>query len=158
MLQMAIGSSRTSPIRVSPHGNAAGLKCGKAFGAVIDIPKTFKLINVPVIKTHAARKFTASLKHFYGILSMADGQQSWRHYQGLGKPAVRWLHLFVPPCCTLLMQYGSLIFFRGYPAEATYRTNQLMASQDPVALDYCLAGSSPYPVDNNQADHRKMPN
>jgi hypothetical protein len=40
-----------------------------------------KLINVPILKHHdtGGSEITASLKHFYGVLSMADGQSRYRH-------------------------------------------------------------------------------
>ena len=39
-----------------------------------------KLINLPVLKTHAGTGITGALKHTYGILSMADGSSGIRHY------------------------------------------------------------------------------
>ncbi len=37
----------------------------------------------------------------------------------------------------------------GYPATSTFRANQLLASQDPVALDYWAAKSVLFPIDSN---------
>lgn len=37
----------------------------------------------------------------------------------------------------------------GYPSSATFRANQLLASQDPVALDYWAARNVLYSVDSN---------
>jgi hypothetical protein len=41
----------------------------------------------------------------------------------------------------------------GYPASATFRANTLVASQDPVALDYWTAKHILYPYDNNDRHH-----
>jgi hypothetical protein len=37
----------------------------------------------------------------------------------------------------------------GYPASTTFRANQILASQDPVALDYWAAKYILYPIDEN---------
>ena len=46
--------------------------------------RNLKLINVPVLKHHdtGGSEFTACLKHMYGLVSMMDGQSSFRHYRG----------------------------------------------------------------------------
>jgi hypothetical protein len=41
----------------------------------------------------------------------------------------------------------------GYPASTTFRTNQIVAGQDPVALDYWAAKYILFPVDNNPRHH-----
>jgi hypothetical protein len=38
----------------------------------------------------------------------------------------------------------------GYPAETTTRLNQLLASRDPVALDYWASKHLLYPIDKNR--------
>jgi hypothetical protein len=38
----------------------------------------------------------------------------------------------------------------GYPAETTTRLDQLLASRDPVALDYWGSKHLLYPIDNNK--------
>jgi hypothetical protein len=48
------------------------------------------------------------------------------------------------------VSYASLT---GYPPNTTYRTNQVLASQDPVALDYWAAKYILYPIDNNPRHH-----
>ena len=42
---------------------------------------------------------------------------------------------------------------KGFPAQATFRTNQILASQDPVAFDYWAAKNVLYPIDNNSRHH-----
>ncbi len=50
----------------------------------------------------------------------------------------------------------SHLSLKGYPAETTTRTNQLMAGQDPVALDFCAAKHILYPVDRNPRHHPRF--
>jgi hypothetical protein len=41
----------------------------------------------------------------------------------------------------------------GFPENTTFRANQILASQDPVALDYWAAKYILYPIDNNPRHH-----
>ena len=115
--------------------------------------QNLKLINVPVLKTHGGSHITASLKHLYGVLSMSDGQSPSRHYTGLGNTCGKMVVSVRTPVLNIIdavwVSYASL---RGFPADTTYRANQLLASQDPVALDYWAAKYVMYPIDNNP-DH-----
>ena len=112
--------------------------------------QNLKLINVPVLKHHEGSQITASLKHVYGILSMSDGNSSVRHYGGLGNACGKMMVSVRTPVLNILdavwVSYSSLM---GYPAGTTYRANQILASQDPVALDYWGAKHVIYPVDYN---------
>jgi hypothetical protein len=114
--------------------------------------QNLKLINVPVLKHHdtGGSEITAALKHVYGILSMADGQSSFRHYSGLGETCGKMMVSVATPVLNIIdaiwVSYSSL---KGYPASTTFRANQILASQDPVALDYWAAKDVLYPIDNN---------
>ncbi len=116
--------------------------------------QNLKLINVPVLKTHGGSRITASLKHLYGVLSMSDGQSAARHYSGLGNTCGKMVVSVRTPVLNILdaiwVSYASL---QGFPADTTYRSNQLLASQDPVALDYWAAKYVMYPIDNNPDHH-----
>jgi uncharacterized protein (DUF362 family) len=115
-----------------------------------------KLINVPVLKHHdeGGSEITASLKHFYGLVSMKDGHSDYRHYEGLGVTCGKMVVSVRAPVLNIVdaiwVSHRSLA---GYPADKTFRANQLMASQDPVALDYCAAKYIIYPIDNNARHH-----
>jgi hypothetical protein len=120
--------------------------------------QNLKLINVPVLKDHGGSQFTASLKHFYGILSMSDGHSPERHFTNLGKTCGKMVVSVRPPVLNIIdatwVSYSSLA---GYPVDTTFRANTIMASQDPVALDYCAARDILYPIDRNpkhNPDHR----
>ena len=111
-----------------------------------------KLINVPVLKHHdqGGSEITGALKHMYGLVSMSDGQSGFRHYTGLGETCGKMMVTVHTPVLNIMdaiwVSQGAL---GGYPASATTRTNQIVASQDPVAVDYWAAQHILYPVDNN---------
>lgn len=113
--------------------------------------QNLKLINVPVLKHHGGSRLTASLKHVYGILSMKDGNGgTYRHYSGLGETCGKMMASVRTPVLNLLDAiWVSHRAVAGYPEDATFRANQLLASQDPVALDYWAAKYILYPIDGN---------
>lgn len=116
--------------------------------------QNIKLINVPVLKTHKGSEITASLKHFYGLVSMSDGHSAERHYEGLGNTCGKMVVSVRPPVLNIVDAiWVSHLALSGYPADKTFRANQIMASQDPVALDYCAAKYIIYPIDNNPNHH-----
>jgi Domain of unknown function (DUF362)/Viral BACON domain len=122
--------------------------------------RNLKLINVPVLKHHdtGGSEITASLKHFYGVVSMADGQSSGRHYGMLGETCGKMVASVATPVLNIVdaiwVSHRSLT---GNPAATTFRANQLLASQDPVALDYWAAKSILYPIDSNFRHHPDYP-
>jgi hypothetical protein len=122
--------------------------------------RKLKLINVPVLKHHdtGGSEITASLKHVFGILTMSDGQSGERHYQNLGAACGKMFVAVRTPVLNILdciwVSYKSIT---GYPANTTFRANQLLASQDPVALDVCGAKHVLYPIDSNERHHPDFP-
>jgi uncharacterized protein (DUF362 family) len=114
--------------------------------------QNLKLINVPVLKYHdtGGSEITSSLKHYYGIVSMSDGQSGFRHYGGLGETCGKMMVSVRTPVLNIVdatwVSYSSLA---GYPASTTFRANQILASQDPVALDYWAAKYIMYPISQN---------
>jgi hypothetical protein len=119
--------------------------------------QNIRLINVPVLKYHdtGGSEITASLKHLYGVVSMADGQGGFRHYTGLGETCGKMMASVRTPVLNIIdaiwVSHSSL---SGYPANTTFRANQLIASQDPVALDFWAAKYILYPVSGN---YRHLP-
>jgi uncharacterized protein (DUF362 family) len=111
-----------------------------------------KLINVPVRKHHdtGGSEITGTLKHMHGLVSMSDGQSGFRHYGGLGETCGKMMVTVHTPVLNIMdaiwVSQGAV---EGYPAGATFRANQIVASQDPVALDYWAAKYIFYPIDNN---------
>ncbi len=122
--------------------------------------QNLKLINVPVLKHHdtGGSEITASLKHFYGIVSMSDGQSGARHYSALGETCGKMIVSVITPVLNIIdaiwVSHQSLT---GNPATTTFRANQLLASQDPVALDYWAAKYVLYPIDSNFRHHPDHP-
>jgi uncharacterized protein (DUF362 family) len=115
--------------------------------------QNLKLINIPVLKYHdtGGSEITASLKHFYGVVSMADGQSGFRHYGGLGETCGKMVVSIRTPVLNIIdaiwVSHSSLA---GWPAATTLRANQILASQDPVALDYWAAKYILYPLSGSQ--------
>ena len=122
--------------------------------------QNLKLINVPVLKHHdtGGSEITASLKHVYGIVSMADGQSSFRHYQGLGETCGKMMASVCTPVLNIMdaiwVSHRSLA---GHPTSAPFQAQQIVASQDPVALDYWSAKKIIYPIDKNDRHHPDFP-
>jgi hypothetical protein len=123
-----------------------------------DYTQNLKLINVPVLKYHdtGGSEMTASLKHFYGVVSMADGYSNFRHYSGLGETCGKMVVSVRTPVLNIIdATWVSFSSLSGYPANTTSRANQILACQDPVALDYWASKYVLYPISNNS---RHLPN
>lgn len=113
-----------------------------------------KLINIPVLKHHGGSGITGALKSFYGVLSMSDGHKRERHYDQLGHHCGRMIGQVRAPVLTILdCIWVSLTDHAGYPPEITRRLDTLVASGDPVALDYWASKHLLYPLDNNEEHH-----
>jgi uncharacterized repeat protein (TIGR02543 family) len=147
------------PCFTTPRGHRVELKEGTwSEGAW---HPNLKLINVPVLKHHdiGGSEITASLKLVYGLVSMADGMSSFRHYGGLGETCGTMMAEVRTPVLNILdavwVSHGAL---KGYPEEATRRLNRVAASQDPVALDRWAAQDILYPIDRNSRHHPDHPN
>ncbi len=106
-----------------------------------------KLINLPVLKTHAGTGITGALKHTYGILSMADGSAGIRHYSESGTQCGKvWGLVRAPDLNIVDCIWVSPDSLAGYPESTTYRANTLLAGIDPVALDYYGGKHILYPL------------
>jgi len=113
-----------------------------------DYEKRLKVINMPVLKTHSVYGVTASLKHYMGVQSQGEGQPGLANGHstvatgGMGTLMVEtglptlniidavWVNANPPPFSGM----GP-----GTPYNQATRVNVLMASADPVALDYWAA-------------------
>ena len=109
-----------------------------------------KLINVPVLKHHGGSGTTGAVKHVYGLLSMARGDHAARHYSRLGEHCGLMLTRVRTPIINILdCTWVSHANLAGTPPETTTRVDRLLASTDPVALDYWAAKHVLYPIDRN---------
>ncbi len=112
-----------------------------------------KLINFPVLKHHdvGVSEITGAIKHMYGLVSMEDGQSSFRHYGGLGETCGKMMVSVQTPVLNIVDAiWVSHLSLDGRPESTPFRANTLVASQDPVALDYHAAEYILYPIDNNE--------
>ena len=140
------------PCFTTAKGNRIELKEGIFNGTGYN--ENLKLINVPVLKHHGGCGITGALKSFYGVLSMADGKSDERHYARLGQHCGEMIALIRTPVINILdCIWVSQVGWAGYPPQNTTRLNQLLASIDPVALDYWAAKYLLYPIDNNKEHH-----
>ena len=113
-----------------------------------------KLINVPVLKHHGGCGITGAVKNFYGVLSMFDGNKEERHYDQLGRHCGELIGQVRAPVLSILdCIWVSLTALAGYPPETTRRLDTLLASRDPVALDYWVSKYLLYPIDGNEEHH-----
>ena len=140
------------PCFTTSKGNRIELKEGIWNGKSFD--ENLKLVNVPVLKHHMGCGITGALKSCYGVVSMSDGGYADRHYENLGHQCGEMFASVRAPVINILdcvwVSQGGLA---GYPAENTARLDQLLASVDPVALDYWAAKHVLYPIDNNAEHH-----
>jgi hypothetical protein len=107
-----------------------------------------KIINLPVLKSHGSYGVTASLKHYMGVQSQGEDQAGLANGHstvatgGMGTLMVEtglptlniidaiWINANPPP---------SSMSGPNTPYDRATRVNVLMASTDPVALDYWAA-------------------
>ncbi len=140
------------PCFTTVGGNRVELKEGIWNGSGYD--GNLKLINVPVLKHHGGCGITGALKSYYGILSMADGYRGERHYEKIGKHLGEMVAKVRAPTLNIMdCIWVTPVMWAGYPPENTTRLNQLLASVDPVALDYWASKHLLYPIDGNEEHH-----
>jgi len=137
------------PCFTTAKGKRVELREGVWNGAGYD--ENLKLVNVPVLKHHNGCGITGALKSFYGVLSMSDGGFGARHYRGLGQHCGEMIAKVRAPMINVLdCIWVSQDALAGYPPESTTRLDQLLASTDPVALDYWATKHLLYPIDENK--------
>lgn len=142
------------PCFTTPGGRRVELREGIWTGS--GYGQNLKLINVPVLKHHdiGGSEITASLKHMYGLLSIEDGvSNEYRHYAGLGETCGKMISARAPVLNIIDAIWVSHKSLDGRPVSATHQANTLVASQDPVALDYWAAKHVLYPIDGNPRHH-----
>ena len=89
---------------------------------------------------------------------MWDGYKGFRHYGGLGETCGKmFVSVHTPVLNIMDAIWVSQSARSGYPASATHRADTIVASQDPVALDYWTAKYVLYPIDNDERHHPDFP-
>jgi hypothetical protein len=85
---------------------------------------------------------------------MADGNKEARHYEDLGIHCGEMIGKVRAPVLNILdCIWVSQASLAGYPAGTTTRLNQILASVDPVAMDYWATKHILYPIDKNEEHH-----
>jgi hypothetical protein len=140
------------PCFTTTKGNRVELREGVWNGS--DHDGNLRLINVPVLKHHDGCGVTGAVKNYYGILSMADGWRQERHYEKIGNHCGDMIAKVRAPTLNILdCIWVTQVKWAGYPPESTTRLNNLLASVDPVALDYWASKHLLYPIDGNEEHH-----
>lgn len=138
------------------YGTRVSLRYGQWTGSGYDNGRV-KFINVPVLKDHGYAGVTCSIKHFMGVQDLYKGTQEPPHSamvnQGiLGKVMLvaRYPDLNIADAVWVTPAGGP-----NGPYERAVRLDRLLASRDPVALDYYCAKYVLMPV---SGDPRHDPN
>jgi uncharacterized protein (DUF362 family) len=98
-----------------------------------------KIINVPVLKTHSTYGVTASVKHYMGVVSQSlTGAHSTVDRGGMGTEMVETRYPVLNILDAIWINPTPLNGPSTSYREAT-RINVLIASTDPIALDYWAA-------------------
>ncbi len=112
--------------------------------------KRLKIINVPVLKSHSVYSVTASVKHYMGVQSEGDAV-SGGLANGHSKVGTGGMGTLMTETAMPTLNIIDAIWINANPPgsgwrcgpstpyEAATRVNVLMASTDPVALDYWAA-------------------
>ena len=110
--------------------------------------KRLKIINIPVLKSHSGYGVTASLKHYMGVQSQGEGQSGLAN--GHSTVATGGMGTLMVETGLPTLNIIDAVWVNANPSpfsgagpstpynQAT-RVNVLMASTDPVALDYWAA-------------------
>ncbi len=132
------------------YGTRISLRHGQWTGTGYDNARV-KLINMPVLKDHSLAGVTCSLKHFMGVQDLYQGTQNPPHTPMVSEGILAKLMLTgrYPD-----LNLGVAIWVcpaggPNSPYESAVRLDRLLASRDPVALDYYCGKHVLYPVTGN---------
>jgi hypothetical protein len=119
------------------YGTQISLRHGQWTGSGYDNARV-KLLNVPVLKDHGGPGVTNALKHFMGVQDLYQGTQNAPHGPMVSEGILAKLML-VARYPDLNISDAIWICPAGgpnSPYESAVRVDRLLASKDPVALDY----------------------
>ena len=132
-----IGSNVSYPKFVTGRGTCVSLKYGIWDGASYDRSR-LKLINVPVLKSHSSLGATAAVKHFMGVPSIHMTTDVHNDLM-VGGFMGRMMNETVYPCLNIIDAIWTSPSHPTGPAAPyglAVRTDMLLASTDPVVLDW----------------------
>ncbi len=132
-----VGGNISYPKFVTGRGTCVSLKHGIWDGARYDRSR-LKLINIPVLKSHHALGATAAVKNFMGVPSihMTEDVHNDLMLRGF---CGRVMNETVFPCLNIIDAVWTSPSHPTGPAapySRAVRTDMLLASRDPVMLDY----------------------
>jgi len=132
------------------YGTKISLRYGYWNGSSYDNNRV-KFLNVPVLKDHSLAGVTASVKHFMGVQDLYQGTQNPPHdamrTQGIfGKVMLtaRYPDLNIVDAIWVTPAGGP-----NGPYNQAVRLNRILASRDPIALDYFCGKYVLMPVSGN---------
>ena len=146
----------TYPKITTPFGTRIDLKNGIWNGSAYE--DRLRLVSIPVLKDHGGAWVTGALKLSYGLLSMDLAPQgSGYHYSRLGEATgtiwsnVRRADIHIVDAIYSVTNGGP--YCGTYNEGVAPRTATLLASLDPVALDYMASKYILYPVSGDPLHH-----
>ena len=125
------------PKFTTTYGTQISLRNGQWTGSGYDNDRV-KLINLPVLKDHGGPGVTNALKHFMGVQDLYQGTQNAPHTPMVTEGILAKLML-VARYPDLNISDAIWVCPAGgpnSPYESAVRLDRLLASRDPVALDY----------------------
>jgi hypothetical protein len=132
------------------YGTRISLRHGLWNGSAYDNGNV-KLINVPVLKDHALAGVTCCVKHFMGVQDLWRGTSEAPHTPMISEGilarlmlAARYPDLNVVDAIWVTPAGGP-----SAPYERAVRVDKLLASTDPIALDYYCAKNVLLPLSGN---------
>lgn len=137
------------PIFTTKFGTRISLKDGVWKDGRYDKSK-LKFINMPVLKSHSLMGVTAAVKHYMGVLSTSLCNDGFDQHEGMVYEGLmgRMMAQVIYPDLNILDANYIGVSSRG-PAssyESAYRAGIVLASKDPVALDYYAGKYILYPL------------
>jgi hypothetical protein len=137
----------TSPVFNTSGGKRVDFRRGVWTGTGYDDSK-FKVLNVPILKTHRAAGVTGALKNYFGVISIDWFNREYHAHMGL-TCAEMFAHVRAPDLNILDSIWVPVNQIVGTPETHPQRANKMTASIDPLALDYWAAKHILFPLSTN---------
>jgi hypothetical protein len=116
----------------------------------------FKVLNIPVLKTHRAAGATGALKLYFGIISIDWFNEEYHANMGL-TCAEMFAHVRAPDLNIMDSIWVPVNQIVGTPETNPMRVNKLTASVDPLALDYWTMKNILHPLSCNPQHDPEQP-
>ena len=137
----------TYPVFNTAGGKRVDFRRGIWTGTGYDDSK-FKVLNIPVLKTHRAAGVTGALKLYFGVISIDWFNKEYHAHMGL-TCAEMFVHVRAPDLNIMDSIWVPVNQIVGTPETNPQRANKLTASTDPLALDYWTAKHILFPLSCN---------